>query len=58
MKEIDHPEMNPEQQQENLEGEENQAAPEDGQEAMEYEFDRNQVEQLQGRLATDKLNDD
>ena len=57
MKEIDHPEMNPEQQ-ENVEGDENQAAPEEGLEAMEYEFDRDQVEQLQGRLATDKLNDD
>ena len=56
MKEIDHPEMNPEQQ-ENQDDGDNQAAPDEGQEAMEYEFDREQVEQLQGRLATDKLND-
>ena len=57
MKEIDHPEMNPEQQ-ENQDDGDNQAAPDEGQEAMEYEFDRDQVEQLQGRLATDKLNDE
>lgn len=54
MKEIDHPEMNPEQQ--DNQADDNQAAPDEGQEAMEYEFDRDQAEQLQGRLATDKLN--
>ena len=56
MKEIDHPEMNPEQQ--DNQADDNQAAPDEVQEAMEYEFDRDQAEQLQGRLATDKLNDD
>ena len=57
MKEIDHPDMNPEQQEKNP-NDDDHPAPDDGQEAMEYEFDRDQVEQLQGRLATDKLNDD